>query len=92
MLQVHRQAKEQRSHLRRALCFDDDANFRHAAAAVNEEVTGCADAADHCNDQDGVWTDVMFFCPKTCNACNDCNDHDDAAVFLGDLYGLRLAG
>merc|ERR1719195_1008609 len=89
MLQVHRQAKEQRSHLRRALCFDDDANFRHAAAAVNETVTGCVDAAEHCDHPDwGVG--IMFFCPETCGLCNDCIDHDVTAIILGEKYGMEL--
>merc|ERR1719264_1020507 len=59
-MQVKRQATEKLSHFRRAICFDDDANFRHAAATVNQTVTGCADAAMHCDHPE--WGEgIMFF-------------------------------
>merc|ERR1719422_68724 len=65
MLQVNHQANEQHSHLRRAICFDDDANFRHAAELVGQTVKGCADAAEHCTHRE--WGEgIMFFCPETC--------------------------
>merc|ERR1719422_1982413 len=91
MLHVSRQAKEGRSHLKRALCFDDDANLRHAAAKVGETVKNCEEVAEHCDHPE--WGHgIMFFCPATCGLCNDCKDDDQHLIDLAAMYSITLSG
>merc|ERR1719414_1113337 len=90
-MQVNRKAKEQLSHLRRAICFDDDANFVHAAATVNQTVKSCAEAAEHCDHPE--WGEgIIFFCPETCGACGDCTDNDDKLISVAKEFNMTLTG
>lgn len=91
MIQMHRQVKERHSHLRRAICFDDDANLRSAAARVNQTVKGCADVAEHCDHPE--WGEgIMFLCPETCGLCNNCVDDDANLKKVAAIYNITLTG